>query len=194
MSIKKKVTSAMKHEEASTIYSATTAADLDYTALVSYSVSQAGGNAEILRECTPHAFARFAKGKGSRHPHLRPGLVHAHRYRFVMLIEPDENGKELVTGCHCIPDINFLQSDMAGEMRGRNFLPENAVMQVYPTTGEIDIHVFPYQFHRQISSLIAKMEEKEELTEDDVFYIGTTEYAVQQINGNEVILNCVKRG
>lgn len=201
MSITKKDTSSLKHVATNLIKGAELPEDSSVP-LVLFSASRGKEDStEVVLPITIEAYARVSRGAGSRCRALRNGLVGLSRFKYIALVQMpadkkskgDDNGpkKPIVTGFHCYPDGNYIESDFSHEL-GRPVPDDAAIVQVHPDSGEIDIAAFPAVLKKDMESFIKTLEKMTEIDNSTTFTVNGTVYSVSDIAGSEVMFTCTR--
>lgn len=194
MAINKKKTTDYKHLDVSLVRSVERDDVAGSKPYVLFSVSSGGNTREELMDMTKEAFARAKKGTGCRSKELRNGLCGVSRFEFVAFYsEPDKEAGEtrpVAQGIHCVPNDNYLEADFAVELRNADIERDNAVVDIHPTTGEIDIVAFPFVFRKQKYRFLQHLEDLDSIDEFTSFRLGDLEYDVQDTSGSRVIFIC----
>lgn len=194
MAITKTKTNELKHMSASLVRGVENDPNSDEPPYISFSITSGGNTSETVMHMTKESYARAKKGAGCRSKELRNGLCGSSRFEFEVLYrDADKEAGEtrpVVLGIHCIPTSNYLDADFASELRMPELERDNAVIDVHPTTGEIDIVAFPPRFANTMYRFLQHLEKQDTIDEFTSFKIGDIGFDVQDATGNRIVFMC----
>lgn len=199
MAIEKKDTSKYIHMRSSILKGAEIPEDSS-TPLLLFSASRGKEDStEVVLPMTIEAFARVSRGAGTYIKELRKGLLGNGRFSFVILIERNESEKDSkgkakkgipkVVGIHCVPVDNYLDADFQEELR-MTLDEDAAVVYFRPTTGEMDVAVFPASIKKNLPRFVSELEKLTSLDQSTEFKAGDIIYSVSSISGNMAVFSC----
>lgn len=148
--------------------------------------------ADVPLVLTRNAYNRIKRGGGSRHKLLRKGLRANPRFSFIVCTE-GTGDNERVTNIHAYPTIDYAQADMEEELK-MNLNPEDAVVQIHPDTGDIDILAFPFVFYTShLQAFIKWLENETRIDYDKHVRINNVLFTVTDIRGSMITFDCVRQ-